>query len=195
MKKQNPDPPPIGERPLTLKETTSGAAALFNIAARAGRLANQVSREPEEYRMAGRLNRLIQFRFSDLSEREVTAFAESHVDLAKTAGDLFADDPDGFYSLHCAIALVSYRIWEDLWNVKHPDRFGEAWEGEDVVLMSIWREKVRSLIKECHQDAVFVMTDEQYVTKLIDAGDSEEAAQELASWLSMVKYEGDAPST
>ena len=168
---------------------------LLKLAAKARQLADQVSRETEEYRMAGRLYRLIQFRFSDLSEREVTAFAESHVDLAKTAEDPFADDPDGFCFLHCAIALVSYRVWEDLWNEKHPDRFGQAWDGEDFVLMSIWREKVRTIIKECRHDAVFVMTAEQYITKLIDAGASEEAAQGLAAWLSEVKYDGDAPST
>lgn len=170
-------------------------AKLLKLATMAGQLANQVSREPEEYRMAGRLSRLIQFEFSELSEREISAFAESHIDLAKTAEDPFADDPDGFYPLHCAIARVSYRMWEDLWNVKHPDRFGEAWEGEDVALMSIWREKVRTIIKECRQDAVFVMTAEQYITKLINAGTGEEIAQELAAWLSVVKYEGDTPST
>jgi hypothetical protein len=168
---------------------------LLRLAVKAGRLANQVSSEPEAYRIAGRLNRLIQFQPSDLSEREVTAFAESHVDLAKTAEDPFSDDPDAFCALHCAIALMSYGMWESLWDLKHPDRFGEACKGEDADLMSIWREKVRTIIKECHQDAVFVMTAEQYITQLIDAGASTEAAEELGSWLSVVKYEGDAPST
>lgn len=183
-----------GNRVAALGDRSQETSRLLKLATRAGRLADQVSRESEEYRMAGRLNRLIQFQFSDLSERELTAFAESHVDLAKTV-ESFADDPDWFCALHCAIALVSYRVWEDLWNVKHPDRFGEAWEGEDVALMSLWREKVRTLIKECHQDAVFAMTSEQYFTKLITASAGEEAAQELAEWLSVVKYEGDAPST
>ena len=185
----------IGNRDAVLGDRSQETVKLLKLATRAGQLAKQVSREPGEYRMAGRLSRLIRFEFSELSEREVTAFAESHIDLAKTAEDPFADDPDGFYPLHWAIARVSYRMWEDLWNVEHPDRFGEAWEGEDFVLMSIWREKVRTIIKECRQDAVFVMTAEQYAAKLIRAGAGEEAAEELTAWLSEVKYEGDTPST
>ena len=184
-----------GNRVAVLGDHSQESAKLLKLATMAGQLANQVSREPEGYRMAGRLNRLIQFQFSDLSKREITSFAESHTDLAKTGENPFADDPDGFCPLHCAIARVSYRMWEDLWNMKHPDRFGEAWEGEDFVLMSIWRAKVRTIIKECRQDAVFVMTAEQYITKLIDAGAGEEAAQELGAWLSAVKYEGDTPPT
>jgi hypothetical protein len=106
---------------------TSQSSQLLKIAVKTGRLAKEFSREPEAYRMAGRLNRLLQFQFSDLSEREVTAFAEAHINQAKAAEDPFADDPHGFYRLHCAIAQVSYSMWNDLWNENHPDRLGEAW--------------------------------------------------------------------
>ena len=67
----------------------SCSGELLKIAAKAGRLANEVSRETEAYRMAGRLNRLVQFQMSDLNEREVTNFAEAHVQSAKTGNDLF----------------------------------------------------------------------------------------------------------
>jgi hypothetical protein len=168
---------------------------LMRLAAKAGRLADQVLREPEPYRMAGRLNRLIQFQLSELNEREISAFAEAHVDQAKGAQDAAANDPVAFYRLQCAIAVVSYHMWEDLWNEKHPDKFGEAWNGQDFALMSIWREKVRTMIQECRQGAVLAMTAEEYVAMVIESGASEEAAEQLAEWLSEVEYEGTTPST
>jgi hypothetical protein len=48
----------------------SGASELINIAVKAGKLAYQASREPEEYIMAGRMNRLAQFQFSDLTDEK-----------------------------------------------------------------------------------------------------------------------------
>ncbi len=62
--------------------------------------------------MAGRMNRLAQFQFSDLTEREVTDFAEAHVVLATAGNDPLADCPGGFLLLQIAIAQVSYRLWE-----------------------------------------------------------------------------------
>lgn len=173
----------------------SGASEWINIAAKAGKLACQASREPEGYRMAGRLNRLAQFQFSDLTEREVTDFAEAHVVLAAMGNDPFADYQGGFLLLQIAIAQVSYRLWEDLWNDKHPESFGKAWEGQDFALMSVWRARVRETIADCRLHAVFTMATEEYVAKLIGAGISEEGAQELAEWLADVKYEGTTPST
>jgi hypothetical protein len=145
--------------------------------------------------MAGRLNRLVQFKFSDLNEREVTAFAEAHVQSAQTGNDLFAGHPHTFYLLQSAIVQVSYRMWEDFWNERHPDQLGEAWNGQDFALMSIWREKVRTMIQECRQGAVLTMSAEEYVAKLTEDGASEEAAVDLAEWLSEVEYGGTTPST
>jgi hypothetical protein len=162
---------------------------LLRLAAKAGRLADQVSRESDVYRMAGRLNRLVQFQFSDLSEREITAFAEAHINQVTEAEDFFADDPHGFFRVHCAIAQVSYRMWEDLWNERHPDSFGKAWDGEDFDLMALWRAKVRTTIKDCRQDAVLAMSAEEYAAKLIAVGAGEQAAKDLADWLSEVAYE------
>jgi hypothetical protein len=116
---------------------------------------------------------------------------------AKTEQDLFAGHPNHFYLLQSAIEQVSYRLWEDLWNDKHPDCFGQAWEGENFGLMTVWREKVRSLLKECGQEAALAMTSEQYVVKLIAAGADEQAAEDLEEWLSEVtcETEGSTGST
>ena len=173
----------------------SCSGELLKIAAKAGRLANAVSHETEAYRTAGRLNRLVQFHFSDLNETEVTAFAEAHVQLAKTGNDLFAGHPHSFYLLQSAIAQVSYRMWEDFWNEKHPDQIGKAWHGQDFSLMLIWREKVIVMIKDCRQHAVLALNPEEYVAELTEDGAREEAAVDLAEWLSEVEYGGNTPST
>lgn len=189
---------PIQERLATKPEEPkkmSAATQLLNIAVRAGNLAYDTSRSAESYRLAGRLSRLVQFRLSDLSEREVTAFAEAHVQSAKTGNDLFAGHPHSFYLLQSAIAQVSYRIWEDLWNEKHPDQIGKAWHGQDFALMSVWREKVIVMIKDCRQHAVLALNPEEYVAELTEDGASEEAAVDLAEWLWEVEYGGNTPST
>jgi hypothetical protein len=171
------------------------SSELLMLAAKAGRLAGQVSRESEAYRLAGRLNRLVQFELSDLNEREITAFAEAYVVQAKETGDPFANDRGWFYPLQSAIASVSYRMWEALWDENHADQLGEAWHGQDFALMSIWREKVRTMIKECRQGAVLAMSAEEYVAKLIEDGANDETAGELAEWLLEIEYEGTTPST
>lgn len=170
-------------------------SALLSIATKARRLAYEVSREPRAYRRAGTLCRLIEFRFSSLNEREVTAFAEAHIEQAKWGEDPLADDPRGFCLLQIAIAQVSYHLWEYLWNEKHPNQFGKAWEGEDFALMSIWRQKILATIKQCRQGAVLAMSPEVYIAKLIESGASEETATDLTEWLSEVKCGGTTPST
>jgi len=176
-------------------DRSQDTAKLLKLAATAGQLSYRLSRETETYRIAGKLARLAGVRTTGRDKRMVAALAEAHVYLATVEVDPLAGDPLGFFLLQCALAQVSFRVWEELWNEKHTELLGKAWEGEDFELMAVWRERVRSIIKECRQDAVFVMTSEHYITQLIDAGASEEAAQELAAWLSVVKYEGDAPST
>lgn len=171
------------------------ASALLSIATKARELANEISREPTAYRRAGTLCRVIESRFSGLSEQEVTAFAEAHVEYARWAEDPFSDDPRGFCLLQMAIAQVSYHLWEDLWNEKHADHFGKAWEGEDFALMSIWRKKILATIKQCRQGAVLAMSPEVYIAKLIESGASEETATDLAEWLSEVTCGGMTPST
>jgi len=167
------------------------ADGLIHIAARVEELAYQASPEPEAYRLAGRLLRLLGIPISDLHDQEVVALAEAHVHLAKAGEDSFSDDPHYFFLLQSAIAQVSYRLWEELWDENHPDRFGQPWDGQDFTLMSVWREKVRAMIKECGQDAVFGMTAGGYVARLIDAGADEEAVEMLVDWMSNVLYESE----
>ncbi|MFY9582915.1 MAG: hypothetical protein WAR21_00305 [Candidatus Acidiferrales bacterium] len=176
---------------MKIEKRLPGPDGLVNIAAKAGQLAYQASGEPEAYRLAGRLFRLLEIPVSDLQGQEVAAFAQAYVHHAKAGNDVFSGDPHHFLLLQCAVAQVSYPLWEQLWNDKHPDRFGQGWEGEDFALMSVWREKVRATIRECRQYAVFAMPCEEYVAKLIDAGASEEAVEMLVDWMSNVLYESE----
>jgi hypothetical protein len=176
-------------------KTMSDVIRLISIARKADSLAREISRESEPYRLAGRLNRLIQFQFSNLTEREVATFAEAYVDQSKAGEDPFTNDQGVFYPLQSAIAQVSYRMWEGLWNEHHPDSSGKAWDGEDFALMSIWREKVRNMIRECRQGAALEMSAEEYVARLIEGGASEDATEQLVEWLAEVEYEGTTPST
>ena len=153
--------------------------ALFQLATKAGRLASRASRESELHRIAGRLIR---------DPRDLDALSQAIVYEAKAEGHVLPDHlktGTGFLLLQFAIARVSDLYWEDLWNEAHPHRFGHAWDGEDIELMSIWRENVRTLIKECHQEWLFLVSNaEEYMARLVDAGASKEDAEELADWLS-----------
>lgn len=183
--------PSQGNRTTAPKDNLQGAYELLKLAAKVGHLADHVSHEPAGYRIAGRVNRFIHSPAPDLKEQELTALAEAHVYLAKIGDDPFVDSSCGFFLLQSALAQESYRLWEGLWNDNHPDRFGQPWEGEDFALMSVWREKVRGVIKECRQEAVLAMTGEEYVAKLIAAGADEHAAEDLSDWLSEVTYESE----
>ncbi|MFY9585379.1 MAG: hypothetical protein WAR21_12910 [Candidatus Acidiferrales bacterium] len=169
---------------MSTRKRLPGAHGLINIAAKAGQLAYEASREPETYRLAGRL-------FRDEIGHDVEAYAEAVVYQARNRNDPYADDPRHFLLLQVFMQMVSYRLWEDLWNDKYPDRLGQAWDGEDFALMSVWREKVRALIEECRQDAIFAMTAEEYVAKLIDASANEEAVEALVDWMSNVLHESE----
>jgi hypothetical protein len=170
------------------------APRLIEIADRAQELANCAFREPEAYRIAGRVIRSrIHLELGNIAtEADTGALAEAHVHLAKAGDDPYAAHPAHFFLLQCATQIVSCRLWEDCWNEKHPDRVGEAWDGEDFALMSVWREKVRAMIKQCDQNPVFGMTMKQYAAELIDAGASEEVVAGLVVWMSEVMYEEGA---
>ena len=169
---------------MRTRKRLPSADALIHIAAKAGQLALQASREPEVYRLAGRL-------FRNEIGHDVEAYAEAVVYQARNGNDLYPDDPRHFLLLQVFMQIVSYRLWEDLWNFKYPDRFGQAWNGQDFALMSVWREKVRAMIKECGQDAVFAMTAQEYGARLIDASANEEAVEALVDWMSNVLYESE----
>ena len=79
---------------------------------------------------------------------------------------------------------MSDLCWEDLWNDAHPDRFGQAWDGEDFELIPVWRERVRTIITECQQEWALVSDVDDYVGRLVDAGADEGAVEPLIEWLS-----------
>jgi hypothetical protein len=101
----------------------------------------------------------------------------------------FANGP-GLVQLQLAIAQVSDLYWEDLWNDTHPDQFGQSRDQDDFELMPVWREKVRKLIEECHQEWLLTVdAPEEYKETLMAAGASDGAADRLVDWLSMVRSE------
>ena len=153
------------------------------LAAKASRLVATASRESESYRIAGRLAR---------DPDDLDTLSQSIVHEAKRESLPFAqlmNTLQGFVILQFALERVSTLCWESLWNKAHPDRFGQAWEGEDSALMSEWRKRVRAVIKECHQEFILVMHADEYIAMLTYAGVDGETAGELAGWLSQVVCE------
>jgi len=178
-------------------QSSSQVDKLLKIAGEAQELAFRISSESETHRIAGRLSRLAQFPGSELTDRELGALATAYVDRTISGNNLFADYPIHFLWLHCCIAQVSYLTWEELWNEKHPDRYGKAWEDQDFDLMDVWREKVCGVLKRCGQDAVlaFAFTAEEYATQLISAGASDQVVDGLIDWMSKVRSEGTTGSS
>jgi hypothetical protein len=168
---------------------------LLELAAKAQELAFQISSESEVHRLAGRLNRLVQFPCSEFTERECEAFAAAHISLIEDGNDLGSEYPLDFVSLHRNLALASYHVWENLWNEQHPDRPGSALEGQDFELMVVWRGRVRAMLSKCGQSNLFSFTTEQYAAELTDAGANEEEVEWLVNWMSEVLYEGTTPSS
>jgi hypothetical protein len=101
-----------------------------------------------------------------------------------------------FYIIHAVVHEIGQRWWEHLWDEKHADRPGGAWQGQDFDLMRVWREKMRGLLRDCRQDAVFDMDYEGFITTMTDAGANPKEAEQAADWLADVMWEdeGDTPS-
>jgi hypothetical protein len=171
----------IGKDPL-------GVLKLLNIAARVGALSMQASKEPLSHRVSGRLAR---------DPEDDWAVCEVIVDGVKNADSLIpitTEIPGGRVMLHIAMHEVSMHLWAEMWNEAHPDQFGMGRDGEDIALMSVWREKVLAMIKECHEDAILAMTPEKYFDQLTTAGASEEDAEILVEWISLIQV-GGTPTT
>jgi hypothetical protein len=156
-------------------KNSSGLAELLELADRVGRFAKEVSEEPEASRISGRLAR---------DPHDVDGFSVAIVDSAKCRGAFSVIDemPKGYALLQRAMWHVSMLMWEELWNGAHPDQFGSAWDGKDLVLMSVWRERVRTMATECGQEAIFVMTPTEYFDKLTAAGVSQAEAEAIVEW-------------
>jgi hypothetical protein len=150
---------------------------LLDLATKAYELASKLNRRRELRRLTGRLAR---------DPHDSDALSRATLDEAKSGGILaeFLKTGMGLLLLQSAMERVSNVEWEDLWNGAHPDRFGQAWEGEDAQLTSVWCEKTRTMIKECHQEWILEVGDaDEYIGKLLEAGSSKEVAERLADWL------------
>jgi hypothetical protein len=165
-----------------------GLNELMKVAAKTDALARQAWEESKAHRISGRLAR---------DPRDVGALSYTFVESAKNGNAYSLEIPEeqgGWFLLQISMQEVSCEMWEELWNVAHPDRLGEAWDGKDFGLMSVWRRKVRTMIKECRQEAILDMTAEEYFNQLTAAGANGELAQHLADWILKI-HEGDTPST
>jgi hypothetical protein len=173
------------------QDRSPGAEELLKIAAQAQELVVRISSEPGLYRRAGRLVRLSQFLPSALSEEELVAFVEalSGADEQQSSGS-----PGSLFLLHTAIEQVSDLIWEEMWISKQLTCFKKPSKKQDYELRSLWREKVRGLLRRCGHDAVFSSTPKEYADELIGAGASEQDADRLANWLSEVLGGTTGPS-
>lgn len=177
------------------KNRLPDTARLIDIARRA-HVAYRALGERNVDRLAGRAIRSrIASKRGMMTQGDIEALAEVHVHLTRVGADPFAGHPSHFLALQLAIGTVSFCLWERLWDNRHPGRIGEAWDGEDFGLMEVWREQVRSMIKECGQGAALAMTAAQYVNKLVEAGATSEAAEELAEWMSEVTYEDEGEAS
>jgi hypothetical protein len=161
---------------------------LMKLAKKIGTLGSQAWEEPMAYRIVGRLVR---------DPNDLRAVSEAIIDGVKRRDAFFlefTEGPDGFALLQISMEIVSRALWEELWNNAHPDRFGHAWDEEDFVLMSVWREKVRAMITDCRQHSVLAMSPEEYFAKLIAAGVTEEDAQQVTDWICEITA-GDTPGS
>ena len=161
---------------------------LQKIAANIEALSAKASRTPDRFRLAGRLAR---------NPGETEAVCEIIVAGMKN-GDPFVrtlpETPDGFALVHCAMWNVSMPVRKDMWVDAHPDQPGQEWDGEDFVLMSVWRDNVRAVVKDCRQEVWLKMTANDYISRLIAGGMPEKLAEGIADWISEIR-DWDTPST
>jgi len=170
-----------------LQDRPAAVEELLKLAAQAHELLGTLLNEPEAYRKAGRVVRLLQFPLCHLIREELLFLIEalSHADEQQSSGPL----PRSVFLLHSAIERLSYLILVEMLKEKYPDsHFLDA--PEDPDLTSVWREKVRGLLKKCGQETVFSLTPKEYADELIRVGASEEDADHLANWLSDIPSGG-----
>jgi hypothetical protein len=173
---------------MNIEKRVFAPMELMRLAKKVGMLASQAWDEPIAYRIVGRLVR---------DPNDLTAVSEAIIDGVKRRDVFFLDlmeGPDGFALLQMSIEIASRTLWEDQWNNAHPDRFGHAWDEEDFVLMSVWREKVRAMFRNCRQHSALALSPEEYFAKLIGAGVTEEDAQQITDWFWEITA-GDTPGS
>lgn len=158
---------------------TSSTDKPFTLMAKVNQIAQQSSKEEEVWRAIGRMAR---------APHDIDVLLQATLQIAQ-ARDGCYQSTLGIEALQYALGYESNRSWERLWDEAHPDQLGQAWDGEDFALMSIWRKKVRILVQECHQELIFSMTTDEYKAWLTGLGCDEEIVGHLAEWRSEVMYE------
>jgi hypothetical protein len=173
---------------MKMKDRLLGVHELMEVATKTDMLSREAWKESKEDWIIGRLAR---------DPRDAGAICHGIVEFVKNFGAFsfeILEERDSWFLLQISMMEVSHTMWERLWNEAHPDRYGEAWDGVDFELMPIWRQKVRTIIRECHQGAILAMAVEEYFLQLDAVGQSEEVAIALADWIWKI-HEGDTPST
>ena len=166
---------------ITMKKQLPTTKDLIKIAGRLSRPIKQMDQPVDELmKLLGRYTGV---------ENDPDALYELVIDAAQNGS---VKNDESFFMVQWAIETYSDRLWEKLWNEKHPDRYGKAFDkdSEDFDLMEVWRTKVRAMLKDCHQDAVLDMTYDEYVAKLTRGKDNKtdnkevkEAVESLANWM------------
>jgi hypothetical protein len=176
------------DKRMKMKNRLLGVSELMEVAAKTDRLSREAWEESKEDWITGRLAR---------DPRDVDAICHATVEMVKKFGTFSFEIPEeqgGWFVLQISMMEVSYDMWEQLWNDAHPDRFEGVWDGVDFELMSVWRERVRTMIRECRQEAILAITVEEYFAQVTAVGPNEEVAEMLADWMWKI-HEGDTPST
>ena len=160
---------------------------LLEISTKVENLYVQAYAESESLRLAKRLVR---------DPQDLWAISKVIINAAKKdgiLGSLFAEIPMGRFLLHSAIQVQSMCIWEDVESSpSRPIRIGTR--REDATLMPLWREEVRGIIEECGERSILSINPEDYIAEMISMGASQEVAEALADWVSIIK-EGTTPSS
>lgn len=166
-----------------------GAETLLMIAAKLRESARQA-----EDRHRGNFERYAPILLAD--QDDMSAMVKGILLLAKDFNGAVVGFSEDFYILNLALWSASEMLWEALWNHRHPDQKGKAWEGEDFDLMKVWRSRVKALFVESHQDAVLNLTADNYIAKLVESGAEKTDAIDMAGRLSVLIEEeaGDTGS-
>ncbi|MEA1926785.1 MAG: hypothetical protein U9N73_01150 [Candidatus Auribacterota bacterium] len=93
-----------------------------------------------------------------------------------------AEEYYDFDVIQMALTVRAWDIWERLWREKHPDRVDDWDVGIDHSLMRIWREDVRRLFIEHHQEQVLVMKMREYKSRLAEGDLDKDTSRQIADF-------------
>lgn len=154
------------------------------------RLGRRSRKRLEEAGRAGRVGMLFaEIKDADGGQKGEPGFRARMEQILYLARAGEAEQYYSFGAIQVALAVRSWDIWERLWREKYPDRAGEWETGYDHHLMRIWRERVRELFTDHHQEEVISIPLEEYVSRLLADDLDEETAGELAAFFHKAFHE------